>query len=98
MTRINKMKEAYFTQKKEWRLKYGKFEPSKFKGDVDAELLTDTWKLILSLGEYKNAHRKNIRQRQYQAEYRNKNRDKVRVYHRNWKRKARGTPTEMYKV
>ncbi len=92
------MKNKYIKLRGEFRKRYGSVDLDKFKGDVSNDMLKDAYKLFICLGEYKNHHKKNIRLRKYQSEWREKNKDKMRVYQRDYKRKARGTRPEMHKV
>tara|TARA_B100002019_G_scaffold269014_1_gene261457 strand:+ start:2104 stop:2385 length:282 start_codon:yes stop_codon:yes gene_type:complete len=89
------MKSQYLKRKYAFRLKYGKPTTDELKSG-DGQMMSDYLGLVMSLGEYKNAHRKNMQSRKYQAKYRDNNREKYRTYHRNWKRKLRGKPVDVH--
>ena len=74
------MKSQYLKRKYAFRLKYGKPTTDELKSG-DGQMMSDYLGLVMSLGEYKNAHRKNMQSRKYQAKYRDNNREKYRTYH-----------------
>ena len=52
------MKSQYLKRKYAFRLKYGKPTTDELKSG-DGQMMSDYLGLVMSLGEYKNAHRKN---------------------------------------
>ena len=91
--------ENYYKLKAEFRKKYGKINQPNDNGLYATDLYaSDLYQLVLALGEYKYAHKLKMQKRKYQSAYRNKNRTRVREYQRVWKRKVRGTPSNLYRV
>ena len=56
------MKSQYLKRKYAFRLKYGKPTTDELKSG-DGQMMSDYLGLVMSLGEYKNAHRKNMQSR-----------------------------------
>lgn len=92
MTRKNKMKEKYLQERAKWRAKYGRISIKQLLSeDQSDELLDDTGRLLIALGQWRAHHKRNLKARAYQTTYRIRNREKMRTYHRNYKRRVRAT-------
>jgi len=84
------MKEKYLKERAKWRAKYGRADIRKLLSEKPSdELLDDTAKLFIALGQWRAHHKRNLKSRAYQTTYRIRNREKMRTYHRNYKRRVR---------
>jgi hypothetical protein len=93
------MKENYLKERRAWRAKYGPMRFHKIMQEKPSEqLCEDTARLLVALGQWRAHHKRNLKARAYQTTYRVRNREKMRTYHRNYKRKVRGTKTHMWEM
>lgn len=86
------MKETYLKERAKWRAKYGRMNVKQMLSEKPSdELIDDTARLFIALGQWRAHHKRNLKARAYQTTYRIRNREKMRTYHRNYKRKVRGS-------
>ena len=88
------MKKKYLKARSAWKLKHGKFSWDLIKDNMNAELLSDTVKLLILLGEYRNQHRKYLKSRPAVRRWRLQNRVRYREYDRIYKQKYRARKRE----
>lgn len=96
----SKVHERYLIARQKYRKKHGRVTASDFimRCQEDDSLFKDTIEIFYLLGEWRSQQRRNIKSRKYQSVYRAKNRDKVRKYQRDYKRKLRGSKAFVYSV
>ncbi len=92
----SKIQLRYVLARDKFRKKHGKFDIKNIGEGANHELVEDMLKLAYHFGEWRSQHRRNLKSRSYQTTYRIKNREKVRTYQRDYKRKIRGHKTTMY--
>lgn len=92
----NKYQQTYEKLRDEWRAKYGAYHINKLW--VDETMAIEAGRVLIALGQWRRQHHINLKTRRYQERYRNENRQKVREYHRVYKRKTRGSSLPVYQV